>query len=592
MKRIMAWLKRSLFAKLLVGMLISAVIPYSLSNVISFITTSGSVERKVIQLNQDVMVINMENVKRYLHELNRSSVLFYQDQTLMRYLRSSEVSPSELLYIKNQVDAVYSNRSEFRAVRYISTTLGGQTFFKTNDNTIGGDFRSVGTIPDTENDRWDAEHSYEVAALGKERVLVLHKLLIDYPSPKVIGLVTLYVGLDEIGRLLQSQAGSFSGGAVFLYIRSDNEQLYSSDPSLAPQHPAFAEGAAQGSLDGELNGKKGVFTYVKDDYMGLPLTLVKFIPRAAIDDSAKQTLNRSLVIQIMAVGFVILFAFILSYATISPIRRLLRSIARVETGNFDVNTTTGRKDELGVLESRFQTMVRNIDDLMNREYRNRLELATAQLKMLQAQINPHFLYNTLQSIGTLALRHGAPDINDKIAELGAILRYSMDLKTEIVPLQKELEHIEHYLSLQKGRFKHKLSYAITCPDEALKVPVPKLILQPLVENSIVHGFEKGRGSGPLHIAVGIELDRKLSIRVCDNGKGFDAETIGEIGREYANFELQSGNEGGIGLINVLYRLRLYFGGRFKWEIASKPYEETAIALQIDIDAEEKGGRAD
>ncbi|MDF2963424.1 MAG: hypothetical protein K0S39_5159, partial [Paenibacillus sp.] len=272
-----------------------------------------------------------------------------------------------------------------------------------------------------------------------------------------------------------------------------------------------------------------------------------------------------------------------SFATMAPIKRLLRSIAMVEKGNFDVNLTTGRKDELGVLEIRFQTMIRNIDDLMNREYRNRLELATAQLKMLLAQINPHFLYNTLQSIGTLALRHGSPEINEKITELGAILRYSMDLKTEVVPLQKEVEHIEHYLSLQMGRFKNKLSYTLSSPKETYSIRIPKLILQPIVENCIIHGFEKGGGSGTLHIAI--ELDHKLlSIRVIDNGKGFDPMRIEQIQQEYGNFQLLSGQEGGIGLINVLHRLRLFYGQNFEWDITSVPFVETVIALQITIDA--------
>src|SRR5690606_37301992 len=116
----------------------------------------------------------------------------------------------------------------------------------------------------------------------------------------------------------------------------------------------------------------------------------------------------------------------------------------------------------------------------------------------QAQINPHFLYNTLQSIGTMALRHGVPEVRDKLAELGAIMRYSMDIKSETVQLKKEIEHIEQYLSLQIGRFKNKLSYTLTCPPEAMCIEVPKMILQPLVENSIVQGLERGTGTGTLH----------------------------------------------------------------------------------------------
>src|SRR5690606_7900640 len=153
----------------------------------------------------------------------------------------------------------------------------------------------------------------------------------------------------------------------------------------------------------------------------------------------------SLAIPFLTTGIVLICALLLSYVLIAPVKRLVRNIAKVQAGDFDMPLPApARRDELGVLEHRFHAMVRGLDDLMNREYRSRLELTTARLKMLQAQINPHFLYNSLQSIGTLALRQGAHDVNDKIAELGAIMRYSMDLQTESVPLQREIEHIEHY----------------------------------------------------------------------------------------------------------------------------------------------------
>ncbi|WP_248928602.1 cache domain-containing sensor histidine kinase [Paenibacillus hamazuiensis] len=575
----MKWLKRSLFAKLLVGMLISAVIPYSLFNVFSYKSTSDSVENQVIELNQNLMDVNMDNVKKYLNELSRLSVSFYQDQTLLRYLRASEISPLQMLYIKNQVDAIYNLRPEFRAVRFMSAAVNGLTLYKMDPNISTEEIQNNRmAVPRTEDEGWGVKMSYEAASLGREDVLAMHKLLIDYPSPKVLGVVSLYVGLGEIKRLIQSQSGPYAGDAVFLYIRGDNQLLYSSENKTSQPKLALSPDVDRGAQDGELHGVKGVFIYVKTDFLGLPLTAVKFVPRAAIDDSANRTLHRSLAIQLIAIGFVIVFAFILSFVTIAPIKRLLQSIARVETGNFNVNVASGREDELGVLELRFQTMIRSIDDLMNREYRNRLELTTAQLKMLQAQINPHFLYNTLQSIGTLALRHGSPEISDKIAELGAILRYSMDLKTEVVPLQKEVEHVQHYLSLQAGRFKNKLAYTLSIAENAYPVHVPKLILQPLVENSIVHGFERGRGLGTLHVAV--ELDDELRIRVIDNGKGMSPEQIARIRREYLDFQLQSGQNGGIGLVNVLHRCRLFFGPGFEWDMFSTPYEETVIALHM------------
>ncbi|UUZ81283.1 sensor histidine kinase [Paenibacillus sp. P26] len=418
-------------------------------------------------------------------------------------------------------------------------------------------------------------------------MLAFHKPIIDYPRPDVLGMLSFYVGLDEIKKLIRplSAANPSEGETIFLYIRDDLKPLHVSGDGPLPEgldggRDLKLEGS-RGSFSGKWDGRNGVFIYVRDQYMDLPLTMVKFVPAAAVNESANRTLNRSLIIQFIAVAFVLVLAAILSYRTIAPVKRSLRSIARVETGNFELGPATGRTDELGVLEHRFHTMVRNLDDLMNREYRNRLELSTARLKMLQAQINPHFLYNTLQSIGTLALRHGSEEISDKIAELGAILRYSMDLESETVPLQAEIRHIEHYLSLQTGRFKNRLSYTMSCPAEALHVQVPKMILQPLVENSIIHGMEKGKGTGTVHIGIELQTHR-LCIRVMDNGKGMEPAVLERIRREYAERQLHSGQERGIGLINVLQRSRLYYDPGFEWDIQSTPYEATVISLRLPL----------
>ncbi|MEX2414891.1 MAG: histidine kinase [Paenibacillaceae bacterium] len=580
----MRWLKKSLFAKLLVGMLIAAVIPYTLSNIISYKTTSASVERQVIELSQNAMGIGMDNVIRYLHDLNWISVSFYYRETLMNYLRQEEFLSHQILYINNQVDLMYNQRPEFRGVTYISAK-GGHTFTR-----FGIGLPAITTHPFDTSIWGRSSGLYTVSHIGKESVLGVHKQLIDYPSSEVLGYLSLYIGLEEIGNLVRSQAGP-SKDQVFLYLHENMDMLYASEDSAPHQTWTINKmsdlAGNRGAFNGELNGEKGIYIYIKKDYLNIPLTAIKFVSNASINESANQTLNRSLFIQIIAIAFVIILASILSYITIAPVKRLLRTIARVETGNFDVKWEVERVDEFGILENRFQTMIHNLDDLMNREYRYRLELSTAQLKMLQAQINPHFLYNALQSIGTLALRHGSEETSEKIAELGSILRYSMDIKTEVVTLQTEIQHIEHYLSLQTNRFKNRLSYTLSCSKEALKFRIPKMILQPLIENSIIHGLEKGKGTMTLHISV--EMNHELRIRIIDNGRGISPETVERIRKEYAKAELHSDKNGGIGLINVLNRMRLYYGEGFSWEISSIPYEVTLISLHVDADWMEKEG---
>jgi two-component system sensor histidine kinase YesM len=584
-------IRKSLLAKLLIGMMAAAILPFAISNIFAYKTTADSVENQIIELNQNTLNIGMNNVINYVETLNQLSVSFYYDETLMRFLRSKAIDPSRSLYMMDKVSDLYNNIPELLAVRYINARTG-QIFTKTDFSSVGQPLHLPDTkFPKHEGEEWDVTRGFGTDIVNNERVLVLHNPLPDYPRPDVLGLVSLYAGLDEFERLLRPLSDEGAGEATFLHIHKDLKLLYGPealddlDFRRAVEKSVLAE---QGFVKGAWNGQNGLYVYVHDRYLDLPMTMVKFVPQTVINESANQSLNRSLALQMISLTFVIVFASILSIRTIAPIRRLLRHIAQVETGNFQIELRTNRIDEIGVLEQRFQGMVQRLDRFINQEYRNRLELSTARLKMLQAQINPHFLYNALQSINTMALRRQAYDISDKIAELGAILRYSMDIKTETVPLQKEIEHIESYLSLQTGRFKNKLSYTLSCPEEALGIHVPKMILQPLVENSIIHGIEKGRGAGTLHI--GIDLDACLRVRVMDTGKGIPPETVQRLRREYESKNTFGPDQGGIGLLNVLHRLRLHYGSDFDWSVTSSPYEATAVSLLIPLHPSSGAGR--
>jgi len=585
------WIKKSLFAKLLLGMLIASIIPFLLSNIVSYRTTSEGIRQKTIDLNLKTMSLALDNVKRYMQELSLDMVAYYQDSQLMDNLRKTDVSAALQFQTREQLNQLYGSRAEIRAVRYVSNQ-NNQTITLYNNAQVG----SLNSFADTPVPRqqsdWDESKEFEVAELGKERVLVMHKPLIDYPESTVLGMTSLYVGIDKIASVLGPLAEPSSGEVTFLYVKGGENLLYTSDGEQEKEKEVAASSFSGevGSYSGTFGGEQGIFIYLKDAYKDLPLTIAKFVPKDTINSSANQMLSRVLLIQLLGLGLVILLTAILTFVIIKPIRRLIRMIGRVESGNYKLEPLQRNLDELGVLEHRFQTMIRNLDELVIKDYRNKLEVSTARLKMLQAQINPHFLYNTLQMIGTLALRKGVVEVNDKITELGSILRYSMDLETESVPLSREIQQMEDYLSLQKSRFNHRLSYTISCPPAAMQLLVPKMILQPLVENSIIHGFEKGKGIGVLHIAIEWS-DEKLYIRVIDNGKGFNPDTVRHLKEAYASVEPYQ-KQHGIGLMNVLHRLQLLYGTGFEWNIRSTPYETTAISLGISTELLTAGGKAD
>ncbi|XID93812.1 sensor histidine kinase [Paenibacillaceae bacterium WGS1546] len=576
----MSWIKKSLFAKLLVGMLAASVIPFFVSNLISYQSNIASVKQQFIELNQHSMRISMNQVRKYFGELSTLAVSYYSDSDLIDMMQSTASNPYASVYISEQMQKMYASHLEIKSINYTSV-ITGQSYTLNNNTSINRSSES--RISATDFDEWDMTKEFEVFSLGAaDRTLVLRKPIIDYPGSNVLGVSSLYVGLDEISEMVSEIADSSEGNSEFLLIHRHPQLLFSSQDVLEENDEdqlvsmvTLFQGNS-GTLNGGWSGEKGTFIYLTDSFRGMPLTVIRFVPESAINEAANQTLSRSLIVQFIAIGFILVLAVLLSYYLIRRIKRIIRNIAKVQTGAFDVEEAIGGADELGILEDRFRKMVQQLDVLINQEYRNQLELSTARLKMLQSQINPHFLYNTLQSIGTLALGYGVREISDKISELGDIFRYSMDIKTEIVPLRTELRHIETYLSLQRGRFTNNLSFTISCDERLLNIRVPKLILQPLVENSIVHGIEKGRGNGIVHIRI--EHGENIHMRIIDNGKGMDESNIEKIEEGYRQYQLKSDTS--IGLLNVLHRLQLFYGKGFDWDIESTPYEMTIVSLHI------------
>ncbi|BCG57892.1 sensor histidine kinase [Paenibacillus sp. URB8-2] len=578
--------KKSLFIKLLVWMLLVTTIPFILSNIISYRSSYRSLQNQVIELNRGTLLIGMENMKKYLQELNLMSVSWYSGEDMAALSRKNTDVYERYTFIQRNLSDLYSRRHEIKIVNFYSADAEQQY---ESDDSISYD--ALGDVlPPADMRQWDRLPGYEVRQLGGERLLAVHKKLIDYPKSTLLGLLSIYVSLDEVESLNQLLFDR-SLETMFMYINTDNQLLYTSSASL-PSPKWMGENviatdndtAKQGYWFGEWEGKQGVYVYASDHYLDLPLTIIKFIPSTVMNESAKQTLSRSIAIQLVALVCIVILAFVLSYSTIVPIKRLVRSISYVELGIFDIAPTVSREDELGILERRFELMVHNLKRLIVNEYQQKLEISTARLKMLQAQINPHFLYNALQSISTEAMRHQAEEVSDRITELGFILRYSMDMSKETVPLEQELDHIGHYLSLQENRFRKKLTYQISCDPAALSAIVPKMILQPIVENSIIHGIENGTGKG--RIEVDIKRDSRLVISISDNGKGMKHEEIEAMKARYAKHKVLEQDEGGIGLMNVLQRLWLQFGDDFHWEMTSLPYEKTQIRLMIHFKEEE------
>ena len=303
----------------------------------------------------------------------------------------------------------------------------------------------------------------------------------------------------------------------------------------------------------------------------------------AVDDlfPGSETLRSyiSLVVAV-AMTLMVLFILILYRSITRPLKQLADAMKTAQGGNFAVRLPPGQEDEIGYLSHTFNEMVDRIDLLVNEVYQRELAQKTAEMEALQAQINPHFLYNTLDAINWMLIERDAWDISDIVVALGNLMQYTMNTRTATVPLHLEYAYIEDYLRIQKCRLTHRLEYSLLLDESLRELEVPKLILQPLVENAIRHGVESRSDGGRVEICSRREGDW-AQLRVRDNGPGISESQR----RQLLDPDGAPSGSTGIGVRNVERRLKLYFGSRCRFEIRSAPDQGTEILISIAASTE-------
>ncbi len=269
-----------------------------------------------------------------------------------------------------------------------------------------------------------------------------------------------------------------------------------------------------------------------------------------------------------------------------PIQTLYKHVNRIKRGDFSERVEIKRADEIGLIASNFNAMQEELRNLIENKYVNQIKLRDVELAMLYSQINPHFLYNTLDIIRAMADYHRAPQIGEIAHALADMFRYNTRNRDEIVTLQEELDQIEAYMKIQSIRFDDKIAYEADVDESLYNYPVLKMTLQPLVENAVFHGLERKRGKGTIRVAAKKEEGRFV-LAVSDDGVGMSEQRLGDLRTKLRmslhSEESSSVAEGGIGVRNVYARYAIQFGERLGFEVESRKGAGTRITLSLPFD---------
>lgn len=280
------------------------------------------------------------------------------------------------------------------------------------------------------------------------------------------------------------------------------------------------------------------------------------------------------VLFVITVGIMLRRSFRFSRSITRPVTEILGNVREVGRGNFEISEVDTDSMEIEELDAGIRRMAEKIEQLLQSVKKEEEMQHLTQLQLLQAQVNPHFLYNTLDTIIWLIEGGQNDDAVEMISNLSVFFRTSLSKGNDVITLSEEKRHTVSYLEIQQSRYRDILEFEIHIPEEFNEVMVPKLTLQPLAENALYHGIKNKRGGGKILIE-GEKRGDDLILRVTDNGQGMKKERLLEI-----QHAIRTGERAGFGLSAVAERLRLYYGAGYGMEIHSEEGRGTAIEIRI------------
>lgn len=400
-----------------------------------------------------------------------------------------------------------------------------------------------------------------------------------YSANNPLYLIEIELNKDAFRQAL-TQFNTYSGSGSFLINLTNNYLLSSTDNGID-----LATGEILGVLNSENTGEmefervggKGYYiAKAKSNYLNM--VLLKYIPEEFIFKPIQNFYVWVWAFSIAAVVIIVIYSFSTYKFMHKPLLELVKSFRKVEGGDLDVSINHDSNNEFGYLYKRFNDMVRNLKMLIDQVYNQKILTQRAELKQLQSQINPHFLYNSFFMINTMA-RIGDENLIPFSKKLGEYFRFVTRNSSDYIPLEDEINHARVYTGIQQMRFSKRLVVNFAqCPESVRRLSVPRLIIQPIIENAFEHGIEMKKNSGIISVDFEME-DNELRIIVEDNGNEMPDARLEELQKSLLHY----GEKNEItGITNIHYRVRLVYGGESGLEFMRSGLGGLKAVLKIKI----------
>lgn len=559
----------------------------------------GALNRAIDQATNNVAKIKSQLYSKLRVPTDISNLLYF-DEDLEKLVNTHYPDTLELT-------KAYLNYTDFKEFILQYREVSNIRFFIDNPSLVD-DMSIAPVTPEIEAKAWyqkamqtkeiywmyiPDKEPYITSAKGtiNKLSLVRQVYYLEYGKP---GILMVQVAQDELNQMLYQEP--------FETIIVDEQGYIVSAKN--PQLVGSTVDAFDIGIDVQSESRGVVKTMVKDkdayviidemspELSASKLKIISVFETKSILSSANNVSKLGLMIVVGVLLVALVLVYTISLLTSNRLLRLSRQLNQVALGNLNIVSHIDGTDEIGQLSRQFNYMVSSINRLINQvmesnERNNTLEIAQREikLKMMASQIHPHFLFNALESIRMNAHLKGEKELANIVRLLGKLMRKNLEVGRERAPIKEEVEMIRSYLEIQKFRYEDRLEYTIEFDPRTSEILIPPLIIQPLVENSVVHGLENKQGTVHVHVSITLDENQEVRVLVTDDGIGMKEERLSEIMDVITKVEEEE--RGRIGLRNVHQRLTLYYGPEHGLRITSEAGEGTKIAFSIPVESEFK-----
>lgn len=572
-------------SKLVLVLYMEILFPLILVGYLSYSTSEGILKDKSAAYSRDILNMIQMRLNDYVNNLTVISRDLLYEEKIYDILNDRGLDRPNSFEDENIVNShlkmVVLSRTEIRAISIIGSN-GAECYADDNTKLVSArDDIPYGDIWETARNNGGKPIWYVVSADRKVRYIYVARTINDINDFREIGLMVIQVKKEYLETIYQGLTGNL-----------DNIAILTGNNELVASRNSDDEYLFSDELTSGLNIEKGEMEDVRTgnfvSYISMRNPDWRVVAYVTLDELYKDAYRLRQNIVLICVASVLLLSLISAFIAVDfvkPINNLVKGMKKVQKGESNVSVQDDREDELGFLNKTFNEMSGEIHHLVNWVYREQLTRREAELKALQSQINPHFLFNTLESINWLAQLNNVPEISSTVSDLSDLMEASIGRDDRLITIEQEFSYVDKYISLLKRRFENRIELVKNVQEDVLGKKIPRLLIQPLIENAVFHGIEKSRGRGVITLNAYRKEDAVV-IEVIDNGAGMDREELERLNERLsmdndAYFKKLAGKRTkSVGIENVNRRIKLFYGENYGLLLESEQGRHTRVAVTI------------